>query len=135
MHRLSALLTALAVLSVPTHLMAQTVSDPAAPPPPPQADINTMPKWSEFPVPPTNITTPAEFRADVAETQAKRQQLQAETRALVWDNTVPETFAADARGRIDPALTAPIDAQVTPAQIDAQAAELRKRAAPPPVIK
>jgi len=131
-HGLSALL---AVLSLPTHLLAQTTADPAAPPPTPQADINTMPKWSEFPVPPTNITTPAEFQADVTETQAKRQQLQTETSALVWDDTVPEPFAADARGRIDPAHTAPIEAETTPAQIDAMAAELRKRAAPPPVIK
>ncbi len=125
----------LIMMSCPTHLLAQTAADQAAPTPQPQADINTMPKWSEFPVPPTNITTPAEFQADVTQTLQKRQQLQSETSALVWDDTVPETFAEDARGRLDPAHLAPIDAQVTPAQIDAQAAELRKRAAPPPIIK
>ncbi|MCR6661029.1 MAG: hypothetical protein NVV72_17480 [Asticcacaulis sp.] len=131
-HRLSAPLAALALLVGPTHLLAQTAAEPAAP----QADINSMPKWSEFPVPPTDITTPAEFQAAVTETLGKRQQLKTETDALVWDDTVPETFAADARGRIDPAHTAPIEAQTTtPAQINALAEDLRKRAAPPPVIK
>lgn len=131
-HRLSAPLAALALLVGPTHLLAQTAAEPAAA----QADINSMPKWSEFPVPPTEITTPAEFQAAVTDTLAKRQQLKTETDALVWDDTVPETFAADARDRIDPAHTAPIEAQTTtPAQINALAEDLRKRAAPPPVIK
>ena len=127
---MSVSLAALALLAAPTHLLAQTTTEAT-----PQADINSMPKWSEFPVPPTDITTPAEFQAAVTDTLAKRQQLKTETDALVWDDTVPETFAADARGRIDPAHTAPIEAQTTPAQIDALAEELRKRAAPPPVIK
>jgi hypothetical protein len=52
----------------------------------------------------------------------------------VWDNTVPENFA-EARDRIDPAFTAPIEAQTTPAEINALADELRKRATPPPVVK
>ncbi|HTN39554.1 MAG TPA: hypothetical protein VLZ84_00295 [Asticcacaulis sp.] len=115
----------------PTHLLAQTATEVT----PPQVDINTMPKWSEFPVPPVNVTTSAEFQAEVTETLQKRQQLRTEVRALVWDNTVPETFATDARARIDSAHWGPIEAQTTPAQIDALAAELRKRAAPPPVIK
>lgn len=126
-HRLLALL---AIMSVPTHLLAQTVPDPA-----PRADMDTMPKWSEFPVPPANITTAAEFKADVTATLEKRKQLGTEVRALVWDDTVPDTFAAEARGRIDPAFSGPVDSQLTPAQIDAMAAELRKRAAPPPVAE
>ncbi|MGN6365301.1 hypothetical protein [Asticcacaulis taihuensis] len=130
-HHMSAPLAMLALLLAPTHLLAQTATETT-----PQADINSMPKWSEFPVPPTNITTPAEFQAAVTDTLAKRQQLKTETDALVWDDIVPETFAADARGRIDPAHTAPIEAQTTtPAQINALAEDLRKRAAPPPVIK
>jgi hypothetical protein len=60
--------------------------------------------------------------------------LRTEVRALVWDNTVPENFA-EARDRIDPAFTAPIEAQTTPAEINALADELRKRATPPPVVK
>ena len=134
-HRLSVLLAVMALGAIPAHLFAQTPADSALSAPQPQADINSMPKWSEFPVPPANITTPAEFRADVTQTLQKRRQLRTEARALVWDNTVPETFAANARDRIDPAHMAPVDAQTTPAQIDALAAELRKRAAPPPVIK
>jgi hypothetical protein len=126
-HRLSILL---ALTAFPTQLLAQTTADA----PPPQADINSMPKWSEFPVPPTNVTTAAEFQADVSEAQEKRQQLRTEVRALVWDNTVPENFA-EARDRIDPAFTAPIEAQTTPAEINALADELRKRATPPPVVK
>ena len=120
------------LLLVPVPLLAQTAADPAAPPP--QTDIDTMPKWSEFPVPPANITTPAEFQADVTQTLEKRQQLRTEVRALVWDNTTPDNFA-EARDRIDPAHSSPIEAQTTPAQINALADELRKRAVPPPVIK
>lgn len=130
-HLLPASLVLLGVTLLPTHLLAQTASDVA----PAAANINTMPKWSEFPVPPVNVTTSAEFQAEVTETLQKRQQLRTEARALVWDDTVPETFATDARARIDSAHSGPIDAQTTPAQIDALAAELRKRAAPPPVIK
>lgn len=126
-HRLSVLL---ALMAFPAQLLAQTTADA----PPPQADINSMPKWSEFPVPPTNVTTAAEFQADVSKALEKRQQLRTEVRALVWDNTVPENFA-EARDRIDPAFTAPIEAQTTPAEINALADELRKRATPPPVVK
>ena len=136
-HRLSVSLAMLALTSFPTHLLAQTVADPApesAPTPASQADMNSMPKWSDFPVPPTNVPTAAEFKADVSESLSKRKQLRTEVRALVWDNTVPENFDA-ARDRIDPAHSAPIDSQATPAEIDARAAELRKRATPPPVIK
>ncbi len=126
-HRLPVSLALLA-LTLPTHLLAQTAA------PAPQANIDSMPKWSEFPLPPTDVPTAAEFKADVAMALDKRRQLRTEVRALVWDNTVPENFAA-ARDRIDPAHTAPIDAQTTPAQMEALAAELRKRATPPPVIK
>jgi hypothetical protein len=126
-HRLSVLL---ALMAFPAQLLAQTTADA----PPPQADLNSMPKWSEFPVPPTNVTTAAEFQADVSKALEKRQQLRTEVRALVWDNTVPENFA-EARDRIDPAFTAPIEAQTTPAEINALADELRKRATPPPVVK
>jgi hypothetical protein len=126
-HRLSVLL---ALMAFPAQLLAQTTADA----PPPQADINSMPKWSEFPVSPTNVTTAAEFQADVSKALEKRQQLRTEVRALVWDNTVPENFA-EARDRIDPAFTAPIEAQTTPAEINALADELRKRATPPPVVK
>lgn len=128
--RLSVFLALLALMSTPTHLLAQTAADTV----PPQADINIMPKWSEFPVPPTDITTDAEYKTDVSEALGKRKQLRTEVRALVWDNTVPENFT-EARDRIDPALKAPIETQTTPAQINALADELRKRAAPPPVVK
>lgn len=140
-HRLSISLALLALASFPTHLLAQTAPNPTPEPaqetataPAPQADMDSMPKWSEFPLPPTNVPTAAEFKADVSAALGKRKQLRTEVRALVWDNTVPENFAA-ARDRLDPSHSAPIDAQATPAEMDALAAELRKRATPPPVIK
>jgi hypothetical protein len=134
-HRLSASLALLVLALLPTQLLAQATPDSAASAPQPRSDLNTMPKWSDFPVPPTNVTTNAEYQADVNETLAKRRQLRTEVRALVWDGTVPESYAKAARDRLDPAQMTPIDPQTTPAQIDALAAELRKRAAPPPVIK
>jgi hypothetical protein len=136
-HRLSVSLAFLALASLPTHPLAQTAPNPTPDPAQEtatQADMDSMPKWSEFPLPPTNVPTAAEFKADVSAALGKRRQLRTEIRALVWDNTVPENFAA-ARDRLDPAHSAPIDAQATPAEMDALAAELRKRATPPPVIK
>jgi hypothetical protein len=127
--RLPVSLLMLCVIAAPTHLWAQT-TEPAPP-----ANLNSMPKWSEFPAAPANVPTALDFKANVDETQAKGQQLKTETDALVWDDTVAETFAENARERIDPAQSAPIDAKNTPEQIDAMAAELRKRATPPPPIK
>jgi len=94
-----------------------------------------MPKWSEFPVPPENIPTAAQYLVEVNATRAKRIQLRDEIRALVWDPETPASYENATRSRIDPARMAPVDQAFTPAEIDAMAAELRRRAAPPPVIQ
>lgn len=149
MLRLPASVLVLALISGATHLWAQTTDtapqttpDTAAtqeipeavPQSTPPANLNTMPKWSEFPVPPTNVPTAKQVKAQVDITQAKGRQLKAEVDALVWDDTKAEPFAADAKSRIDPAQAAPVDAHLTPAQIDAMAADLHKRGeAPPPI--
>ncbi|MFT4075676.1 MAG: hypothetical protein QM647_09100 [Asticcacaulis sp.] len=155
--RLPASVLVLALASGATHLWAQTTDaapqatsetapqatpetlPPTSPEPAAQttaqANLDTMPKWSEFPVPPTDVPTAREIKAQVHATKTKGKQLKAEVAALVWDDTVAETFAADAKSRIDPAQAGPIDTDLTPAQIDAMAADLRKRGAAPPPIK
>lgn len=100
----------------------------------PAANINSMPKWSEFPLPPENVPTPAELLAKVTETKNQRQQLRTEVRALVWDESDPNVFAETARDKINPSLAGPVDGTSSVAEIEALAAELRRRAAPPPVI-
>lgn len=100
----------------------------------PAANINSMPKWSEFPLPPEKVPTPAELLAKVTETQNQRRQLRTEVRALVWDESDPNVFAETAHGQINPSLAGPVDSTSSVAEIEALAAELRRRAAPPPVV-
>ena len=100
----------------------------------PAANINSMPKWSEFPLPPENVPTPAELLAKVTETKDQRKQLRTEVRALVWDESNPNVFAETVRDQINPSLAGPVDGTSSVAEIEALAAELRRRAAPPPVV-
>ena len=107
---------------------AQTTPEASA------ANIDSMPKWSEFPLPPENVPTPAELLAKVTETKDQRKQLRTEVRALVWDESDPNVFAETAHGQINPSLAGPVDGTSSVAEIEALAAELRRRAAPPPVV-
>jgi hypothetical protein len=100
----------------------------------PAPNINSMPKWSEFPLPPEKVPTPAELLAKVTETQNQRRLLRTEVRALVWDESDPTVFAETARDKINPSLAGPVEATYSVAEIEALAAELRRKAAPPPVV-
>jgi len=114
---------------------AQSQDGDAAAPVRPSAPLNTMPRWSEFPGAPEAVPTPAEIRLRVNAQLAKRQELDTAVAGLVWDKQEPEAIAAEAKGHIDPAYLQPIDPVMTPQQIDAFAAALRARAAPPPVAQ
>ena len=113
---------------------AGPAADSAAPSQP-SAPLDTMPRWSEFPGVPDAVPTPAEIRLRVNAQLAKRQELDKSVAALVWDKQEPEAIAAEAKGHIDPAYLQPIDPVMTPQQIDAFAASLRAKAAPPPVAQ
>lgn len=118
--------------------MAQAQSQTAADETTPfqlSAPLNTKPRWAEFPAPPEGVPTPAEIKLRVNAQLAKRRQLNAETAALVWDKQEPDAIAAEAKGHLDPAYLQPVDPIMTPQQIDAFAAALRAKAAPPPIAQ
>ncbi|MDV6329401.1 hypothetical protein [Asticcacaulis sp. 201] len=127
------LIPAATVLLLAGAAQAQTQPSTPATVPSPSVNIGDMPKWSEFPVPPAHVPTPAEIRRNVGETDAKGRQLGMEIRALVWDNNNPEAFAANALNRLDQNFSKPIEGALSPAEINALGADLRRRAAPPPI--
>ena len=105
-------------------------------PPVPAAPANgnlTMPKWSEFPVPPKNVPTLGDIAAEVKAQTDRRQALDSEVAALTWDGDVAETFKAQTVARLDPEAYRPIDPALSTPEIEAFAAGLRRRAVPPPV--
>ncbi len=113
------------VASLSTTSLAQTSPAPGA--------LGTMPKWAEFPVVPTDVPTAADIKARVNAEQAVQKQLNAEVAALVWDRQEPDQIRADLSGRIDLKHAGAVDEAMTPAQMEALAAALRAKAAPPPI--
>lgn len=105
---------------------------PAVPDAAPASSL-TMPKWSEFPLPPKNVPTKADIAADVKEQNAKATRLSAQVAGLKWDPEVAEPFRKQLLSRIDPAYLKPIDAPMSLDAIEALGADLRRRAVPPPV--
>lgn len=101
---------------------------------PARPENDTLPKWSEFPAPPTDVPTVAEIAQRVKTQTAASAQLKAEVSRLVWDNTPIEPFAAATRRRLDPAYIQRLDRQLSMQEIEALATELRRRAAPPPMV-
>ncbi len=128
-----------AASSAGTAAHAQTETQPVAAvvdaPYQPSAPLNTMPHWAEFPGAPEGVPTPAEIRLRVNAQLARRQQLNDAVANLVWDPQEPDAIAAEAKGHLDPAYLAPVDPVLTPQQVDAFAASLRAKAAPPPVAQ
>lgn len=109
------------------------VPTPAVPPAAPKDDL-TMPKWSEFPVPPKDVPTQATIKTRVDSEETLRDKLTAEVNALHWDGDVAETYQAATKARIDPEMLKPIDAPMSSDAIEAFAAQARKRAVPPPIV-
>lgn len=98
-----------------------------------QGDLNTMPRWSEFPAPPQNVPTAAEIKRRVEAEKAKQRQLNAQVSALVWDKQEPENIAGQARDDIASHLPPTVDDILTPEQLSTFVERLRTQAAPPPV--
>jgi hypothetical protein len=120
--------TAAAQAAAPATSDADTRYQPSAP-------LNTMPRWSEFPAPPEGVPTPQEIKLRVNAQLARRQQLDSEVAALVWDKQEPDVIAAQAKALIDPAYLTPVDPIMTREQAEAYAASLRAKAAPPPIAQ
>ena len=111
----------------PTVVFAQETT------PAPSRGLDTMPRWSEFPAPPTDVPTAADIKRRVEAEKAKQRQLNAEVSALVWDKHEPEAIAGRARQDIASSLPAPVDEILTPEQLQAFVTKLRAQAVPPPV--
>ncbi|EGF90595.1 hypothetical protein ABI_36240 [Asticcacaulis biprosthecium C19] len=92
-----------------------------------------IPKWSQFPTPPADIPTVAQFGQRVKTQTAASDKLATEVRALVWDKEQPEPYAAAAIARINPVYLKPVDAVMSVEDIERLAEGLRRRAVPPPV--
>jgi len=104
------------------------VSAQTTPPP-----LDTMPRWAEFPVLPTDVPTAADIKARVNVELARQKQLDAEVAALVWDRQEPDQIRDSLLSRIDEKRASPVDQALTSEQLEALAAALRARAAPPPI--
>lgn len=92
-----------------------------------------IPKWSDFPAPPTGIPTVAEFAQRVKTQTTASEKLAVEVRALVWDKEQPEPYAAAAIARIEAKYLKPVDSIMTAEQIERLAEDLRRRAVAPPM--
>ena len=109
------------------------VTAPPIPPATPKNDL-TMPKWSEFPVPPKDVPTVTDIAARVKTQDELRKQLTAEVAALQWDGDDPQKFQTASVARIDPAMLQPVDTPMSAAAIEAFGNEMRQRAVPPPIV-
>jgi hypothetical protein len=101
--------------------------------PPPSPSLNSMPRWSEFPVAPTDVPKAADIKQRVDTQLALREQLRAQFYALPWDTFQPDAMAAAVHAQIDQAMLMPVDTPLTPDQLESLGAALRAKAAPPPV--
>jgi hypothetical protein len=117
----------------------QTESLAASPQPAPlltpDTPVASMPRWSEFPTPPTHITPLSQFAAQVQALDQAGAQLTRDAAQIPWPSITADELHADILARLDPAKMAPIDPIMSQAQIEAFAAKQRARAAPPPVVQ
>ena len=116
-----------------TAVIAPPVVPAPAIPAPPSSDNLTMPRWSEFPVPPTDVPTVKDIAARVKTQTDSRTSLSTEVAALRWDSDVAQSFHDATLSRLDPDMLKPIDSPMSSAAIEAFGAALRKQATPPPV--
>ena len=92
------------------------------------------PRWEDFPKASTDTPTPAYVANQVQTLGQSNQTLAAQVAAIDWTlNTDPTVLENLIREKFDPAAMAPIGPQ-SPAEIEALAESLRRRATPPPPI-
>ncbi len=107
---------------------AQQAATPA-----PSRPLNTLPHWSEFPVAPTDVPTASEIKQRVAGQLVLKQALNMQFNSLSWDAYTPDALATEARNQIDPVKMNPVETPLTASQMESLGAQLRAKAAPPPL--
>ncbi|MEN5147269.1 hypothetical protein [Brevundimonas diminuta] len=92
------------------------------------------PRWADFPHGGAPLPPAAEVANDVARLQSRNAALTAETARIDWTlNSDPSAFVNQTMRRLDASQMSPNDLK-TPAEIEAYAEALRRRAkAPPPI--
>ena len=85
------------------------------------------PKFSDIPPAPTDVRPPRAWAAAVADVEAARANLYAETAPATWTLSETEAFAARALADVSPPPVAG-----APANTEAFARDARERATPPP---
>lgn len=109
-------------------------SSPIAPRVQALVDANReYPRWADFPRTSTDTPAPIEVAARVNTLRASAGALAGEASRIEWTLGDTEAFAAETKARIDSQQIAPATAQ-TQADVDAFAAELRRRGTAPPPI-
>jgi hypothetical protein len=110
------------------------VASPIAPQIQALVDANReYPRWADFPRAATDAPTATEVAARVQGLSGAGSSLQAETARIEWTLGDPTTLANEINARVDSQQISPVTAE-TRAEVEAFAAEARRRAeAPPPI--
>lgn len=112
-------------------------TDPASPVAPrvqALVDANrAYPRWADFPKSSTDMPLPVEVAARVNTLRASGGALAGEASRIEWTLDGSVAFAAGVNARIDAQAIAPVTAE-TQAEVEAFAADLRRRGAAPPPI-
>ncbi|AQR63475.1 hypothetical protein BZG35_10290 [Brevundimonas sp. LM2] len=93
----------------------------------------TYPRWADFPKTSSDTLRPVEVAARVNTLRASAGALAGEASRIEWTLDDSVAFAAGINARIDAQAIAPVTAE-TQAEVEAFAADLRRRGAAPPPI-
>ena len=96
--------------------------------------LGPYPRWSQFPRGPQPVPPPSDIASSVADLQLGQANLLSSASRIQWTLSGTETFAAAARGQINPAYAAPAP-EAERAEAEAYAKALREQATPPPAPK
>ncbi|CAL1691701.1 hypothetical protein MMB232_01850 [Brevundimonas subvibrioides] len=91
------------------------------------------PRWADFPKTATDTPRPIEVAARVNTLRASGGALAGEASRIEWTLGDPVAFANEVNARVDAQAISPVTAE-TQAEVDAFAAELRRRGTAPPPI-
>jgi hypothetical protein len=91
------------------------------------------PRWADFPKGATDTPAPVEVAARVRGLATEGADLADEAARIEWTLGDPATLASEITARVDAQQIAPVTAE-TQAEVEAFAAEARRRAAAPPPI-